>query len=85
MSLTFQQHQIIGSNVLDKSLFFPSAGAVQTMQFDLHAFHLKFVYFFFRPQDASVVVHNPPNTQSVELYFRGEKMAKVALRLSPEH
>ena len=23
------------------------------------------------------MVHNPPNTQSVELYFRGEKMAKV--------
>lgn len=32
---------------------------------------------FICPQDASVVVHNPPNTQSVELYFRGEKMAKV--------
>ncbi|KAJ7369825.1 Cleavage and polyadenylation specificity factor subunit 3 [Desmophyllum pertusum] len=28
--------------------------------------------------DASVVVHNPPNTHSVELYFRGEKMAKVS-------
>lgn len=23
------------------------------------------------------MVHNPPNTHSVELYFRGEKMAKV--------
>ncbi|XP_068721291.1 cleavage and polyadenylation specificity factor subunit 3-like isoform X2 [Montipora capricornis] len=38
--------------------------------------------------DASVVVHNPPNTQSVELYFRGEKMAKVMGSLAaekPEH
>ena len=24
-------------------------------------------------------VHNPRNTQSVELYFRGEKMAKVII------
>ena len=28
-------------------------------------------------EDMSVEVHTPRNTQAVELYFRGEKMAKV--------
>jgi len=28
-------------------------------------------------QDVSMEVYNPRNTQAVELYFRGEKMAKV--------
>lgn len=31
-------------------------------------------------QDVSMEVYNPRNTQAVELYFRGEKMAKVAIR-----
>ncbi|EDO39587.1 predicted protein [Nematostella vectensis] len=38
--------------------------------------------------EVSLVVHNPPNCQSVELYFRGEKMAKVMgqmAREKPEH
>ncbi|XP_031566314.1 cleavage and polyadenylation specificity factor subunit 3-like [Actinia tenebrosa] len=38
--------------------------------------------------ELSIVVHNPPNCQSVELYFRGEKMAKVMgqmAREKPEH
>ncbi|KAK3748849.1 hypothetical protein QZH41_018736 [Actinostola sp. cb2023] len=38
--------------------------------------------------ELSIVVHNPPNCQSVELYFRGEKMAKVMgqmARARPEH
>ena len=26
----------------------------------------------------NIEVHNPRNTQAVELYFRGEKMAKVS-------
>ena len=30
-------------------------------------------------QDISMEVYNPHNTQAVELYFRGEKMAKVAI------
>lgn len=38
-----------------------------------------FLILYLHLQDASVVVHNPPNTQSVELYFRGEKMAKVSM------
>ena len=54
---------------------------LQAMQ--LYAVRVNLCIFFFCPQDASVVVHNPPNTQSVELYFRGEKMAKVVLRLVP--
>ncbi|KXJ20960.1 cleavage and polyadenylation specificity factor subunit 3 [Exaiptasia diaphana] len=38
--------------------------------------------------ELSIVVHNPPNCQSVELYFRGEKMAKVMgqmAREKPQH
>lgn len=30
-------------------------------------------------QELNIAVHNPPNCQSVELYFRGEKMAKVTV------
>ena len=34
--------------------------------------------------DVSVEVHTPRNTQAVELYFRGEKMAKVMGTLATE-
>ena len=59
------------------------ANTMQAMKFGLYTFRPKIYMFSFCLQDASVVVHNPPNTQSVELYFRGEKMAKVTLTLSP--
>lgn len=29
-------------------------------------------------QDVTMEIHSPRNTQAVELYFRGEKMAKVS-------
>lgn len=30
--------------------------------------------------NTNIVIHNPRNTVAVELYFRGEKMAKVTLK-----
>ena len=32
---------------------------------------------FAKDPDRNIVVYNPKNTQSVDLYFRGEKSAKV--------
>lgn len=40
--------------------------------------HIRISYFPFT-QDISMEVYNPRNTQAVELYFRGEKMAKVIM------
>ena len=40
-------------------------------------YQLQCTSFFF--QDLQPVFHTPRNTQAVELYFRGEKMAKVSL------
>lgn len=41
-------------------------------------------------QDMNIEIYNPRNTQAVELYFRGEKMAKVmgslaAVKPSEDH
>ena len=48
----------------------------------VHA-HVNFIemFNFYSTQDVSMEVYNPRNTQAVELYFRGEKMAKVPIDL----
>ena len=42
-----------------------------------YAYDVYSVVLCYFTQDVSMEVYNPRNTQAVELYFRGEKMAKV--------